>query len=165
MRLTIDALTPADWPRVRAIYLEGIATGQATFETEAPTWEQWDAGHLPACRLAARQDELLIGWAALSLVSRRPCYSGVAEVSIYVAAGHRNRGVGRALLRSLIEESERHEFWMLQAATFAENAASLRLLTSCGFRVVGRRGRIAQLSGHWKDTVLAERRSAVVGAD
>lgn len=163
MDLVIDALTPADWSQVRAIYLEGIATGQATFEAEAPSWEQWDTGHLATCRLAARRNEPLIGWAALSPVSRRSCYAGVAEVSVYVGAAHRGGGAGRELLRALIQHSERHGIWTLQGATFAENTASIRLLTSCGFRIVGRRERVAQLRGIWKDTVLTERRSAVVG--
>jgi L-amino acid N-acyltransferase YncA len=165
MELVVNALTPADWPQARAIYLEGIATGQATFETDAPSWEQWDAGHLPNCRLAARRNESLIGWAALSSVSRRACYAGVAEVSIYVGAAHRGGGVGRTLLLALVEESDRHGFWTLQGATFAENTASLRLMARCGFRVVGKRERVAQLSGAWKDTVLMERRSTVIGAD
>jgi L-amino acid N-acyltransferase YncA len=164
MDVAIGTMTPVDWPEVRAIYREGLATGLATFETEAPSWEQWDAGHLPACRLLARRQELVLGWAALSAVSRRPCYGGVAEISVYVGAAHRGSGVGRALLRALVEESERLGFWTLQGATFAENAASLRIQTECGFRVVGRRERIAQLGGVWKDTVLTERRSAVVGA-
>lgn len=158
-------MTPADWPQVRAIYVEGIATGLATFETEAPAWEQWDAGHLPSCRLVGRRNDLVVGWAALSPISRRPCYAGVAEVSIYVAAANRGGGVGRALLRALVEESERHGIWTLQGATFAENAASLRLLASCGFRVVGRRERVARLNGVWIDTILTERRSAVAGMD
>ncbi len=163
MEFAIDPLVPADWPHVQAIYLEGIATGQATFETEAPSWEQWDAAHLPDCRLAARSSGLLVGWAALSPVSRRRCYAGVAEVSVYIAAAHRGRGVGRALLQALIAESERLGIWMLQGATFTENTASLRLQESCGFRIVGRRERIAQLHGAWRSTVLTERRSTIVG--
>jgi L-amino acid N-acyltransferase YncA len=162
MDLLIDAMTPADWPQVRAIYVDGIATGLATFETGAPSWEQWDAGHLPNCRLVARRGESVVGWAALSPVSRRPCYAGVAEVSIYVGAAYRSGGVGRALLRALIAESEQYGLWTLQGATFAENTASLRLLTSCGFRVIGRRERVARLHGVWIDTILTERRSAVV---
>jgi len=161
--MVIESLTPADWPQVRAIYVEGIATGQATFETEAPSWAQWDAGHLPTCRLVARRSDVVLGWAALSPVSRRLCYAGVAEVSVYVGAAHRGAGVGRQLLRALVDESERYGLWTLQGAMFAENAASLRLLTNCGFRVVGRRERVAQLHGVWIDTILTERRSAVVG--
>ena len=165
MSIAITSMTPADWEQVRAIYLEGIATGQATFETEAPSWEQWDAGHHPFARLVARREGNVIGWAALSPVSRRRCYAGVAEVSVYVAASDRGRGVGRRLLESVIAESERHGIWTLQGATFPSNEASLRLQQSCGFREIGRRERIAQLHGEWQDTILTERRSPVVGAD
>ena len=159
MELAIDELTPADWPATRAIYLEGIATGQATFETQAPEWDAWDRGHLPFCRLAARVDGRLAGWAVLSPVSSRDCYAGVAEVSIYVTAADRSRGIGRALLQAVIAESAKHGIWTLQSATFAENAASIRLQQSCGFRIVGRREKIAQLAGVWRDTILLERRA------
>jgi L-amino acid N-acyltransferase YncA len=165
MPFPIDPLEPADWPQVRAIYLEGIATGQATFETEAPSWEQWNASHLPQGRLAVRSLDHLMGWAALSPVSRRACYSGVAEVSVYVASAYRSQGVGKALLQALVAASEHHGIWTLQGATFAENTASLRLQTSCGFRIVGRRERIGQLHGVWRSTILTERRSLIVGAD
>jgi phosphinothricin acetyltransferase len=157
--MLIDSLRPLDWPTVRAIYLDGIATGQATFETEAPSWEAWDTGHLPHSRLAARVDGVLVAWAALSPVSKRACYAGVAEVSAYVAAAHRGQGIGRKLLEAIIGESERHGIWTLQGATFPENVASLRLQQACGFRIVGRRERIGQLHGVWRDTVLTERRS------
>jgi phosphinothricin acetyltransferase len=163
--IRIDELTPADWPQVRTIYLDGIASGQATFETEAPSWEQWDADHLRHCRLAARAGADLVGWAALGPVSRRRCYAGVAEVSVYVASSERGRGVGTALLRALIAESEHQGIWTLQGATFEENSASLRLQASCGFRIVGRRERIGQLHGVWRNTVLTERRSKVVGVE
>jgi phosphinothricin acetyltransferase len=159
MSLTIDALRPDDWPTVRAIYLDGIASGLATFETDAPPWEQWDGTHHPFARLAARDGGPLVGWAALAPISRRACYAGVAEVSVYVAAEHRGRGVGTALLRAVIAESETNGVWTLQGATFSDNAASLRLQAACGFRVVGRRERIGQLHGVWRDTVLMERRS------
>jgi phosphinothricin acetyltransferase len=163
MGVHIEPMTPADWGQVRAIYREGIATGQATFETEAPSWAQWDAGHHPFARLAARTAGGLAGWAALIPVSRRRCYAGVAEVSVYVAAAHREQGVGRLLLLAAIAESERHGIWTLQGATFPENEASLRLQAACGFRVIGRRERVAQHHGVWRDTVLTERRSPVVG--
>jgi len=177
MNVTMGHFTGRDWLQVKAIYREGIEDGQATFETEVPTWEAWSTSHLPICRLLARdrpgdrlglQDRVglegceVIGWAALSPVSRRPCYAGVAEVSIYVARAGRGCGVGRALLDALIPASERHGIWTLQGVTFAENEPSLRLLARCGFRRVGYRERIAQLRGVWKDTVLMERRSAVV---
>jgi L-amino acid N-acyltransferase YncA len=163
MSFHIDAMTPADWEQVRTIYLEGIVSGQATFEVEAPSWGEWDAGHHPFARLVARSDGQAVGWAALSPVSRRRCYAGVAEVSIYVGAAHRGRGIGRQLLLAAIAESERHGIWTLQGATFPENEASLRLQRACGFREIGRRERIAQLQGVWRDTVLTERRSPIVG--
>lgn len=163
MEVTVDFLTPADWPEVRAIYLEGIASSQATFETEAPTWEQWDAAHHPFGRLVARNAGRVVGWAALSPVSKRRCYAGVAEVSVYIAAAARGQGLGRRLLEASIAESERQGIWTLQGATFATNAASLALQKRCGFREIGRRDRIAQLHGQWRDTILTERRSAVVG--
>ncbi|MBV9180412.1 MAG: N-acetyltransferase [Acidobacteria bacterium] len=158
----IEAMTPDDWAEVRAIYEEGIATGLGTFETKAPSWMEWNAARLPHSRLVAR-DEQVLGWAALSAVSKRACYSGVAEVGIYVRASARGRGVGRALLEALVESSEMHGIWTLQGATIAENQASLALQARCGFRVVGRRERIAKLAGVWHDTVLTERRSTKVG--
>ena len=135
----IAPLQPADWVQVKEIYLEGIATGHATFETAAPSWEQWDAAHLPFARLVARQEDNLIGWAALSPVSQRCVYGGVAEVSVYVSAASRRSGVGRKLLQSVIDESEQNGIWTLQAGMFPENTGSLSLHQSCGFREVGRR--------------------------
>jgi phosphinothricin acetyltransferase len=163
--LEIAEMAPADWEKVRAIYVQGIASGQATFEVDAPTWDEWDAAHHPFARLVARLDDRIVGWAALSPVSRRPCYAGVAEVSVYVAADHRGQRIGRQLLLAAIAESERRGIWTLQGATFAENDASLRLQRACGFREIGRRERIGQLHGIWRDTVLMERRSPVVGVD
>jgi phosphinothricin acetyltransferase len=165
MAVDIKPMTPADWPQVRAIYREGIASAQATFEIDAPLWDEWDSGHHPFGRLVARLDDPVIGWAALSPVSRRPCYGGVAEVSVYVAARHRGGGIGRELLTAVITESERHGIWTLQGATFPENQASLHLQAACGFRVIGKRERIGQLNGVWRDTILTERRSNTVGAD
>ena len=152
-------MAPPDWEAVRAIYLEGIATRHATFETVAPEWNQWDAGHLPHSRLVARLDGAVAGWAALSAVSARKVYAGVAEVSVYVGAPARRKGIGRSLLRALIEESERRGIWTLQAGIFPENSASIRLHTNLGFRVVGTRERIACLDGRWRDVTLMERRS------
>ena len=152
------------WPAVRAIYAEGMATGTATFATEPPTWEAWDTSHLPTCRLVAADEAgQVLGWAALSPVSSRCLYAGVAEVSVYVAAAARGRGVGLALLRELVIESEQNGLWTLQAGIFPENPASLRLHEAVGFRRVGRRERIGQLRGVWHDTLLLERRSAAVG--
>jgi L-amino acid N-acyltransferase YncA len=162
MDFFIDALRAEDWPSVRAIYLEGLATGLATFETEAPTWEEWDAAHLPTCRLAVRQADRLMGWAVLSPVSRRKVYAGVAEISIYLAAAARGQGMGRALLNALIAASEEAGIWTLQASVFAINQASIALHRRCGFREVGRRERIAMRDGLWHDTVILERRSQVV---
>jgi phosphinothricin acetyltransferase len=162
MNFTIDSLTHADWPEVRQIYEEGVATGIGTFETDVPTWEQWDAARLPHSRLVARRRGV-IAWAALSPVSKRACYAGVAEFGIYVTAAERARGVGRQLLDRLIEDSEAHGIWTLQGATIAGNEASLALQARCGFRVVGRRERIAQRDGRWLDTILTERRSPKVG--
>jgi phosphinothricin acetyltransferase len=165
MEFIIDPMRPGDWDQARAIYLEGIATGQATFETEAPDWEQWDAGHLKECRLAARSGDRLLGWAALSPTSKREVYAGVAEVSVYVAAEARGRGVGGALMKALIEASERCGVWTLQSSVFPENRASVALHLNHGFRELGRRERIAQLHGVWLDTVVFERRSPFVGVD
>jgi L-amino acid N-acyltransferase YncA len=161
----IDPMTPADWGEVSMIYIEGIATRNATFEVELPSWEQWDAAHLASCRFVARDARALLGWAALSPVSRRHCYRGVAEVSVYVREAARGHGVGRALLEHIVAASEAAGLWTLQGSTFTENAASLRLQASCGFRVVGHRERIAQMDGRWRDTVLTERRSSRVEAE
>jgi L-amino acid N-acyltransferase YncA len=162
---TIAIMSAADWEEVRAIYLEGIETGQATLETEAPAWEKWGAGHLPSCRLVARANDGIAGWAALSPVSSRRVYSGVAEVSVYVAGSFRGFGVGRSLMRALIICSEQHGIWTLQAGILPENASSLALHRSCGFREVGRRERIGKLNGTWRDVILLERRSERVGRE
>lgn len=163
--LKLEAMRPEDWPAVRQIYLEGIATGDATFEREPPEWENWDAGHLRAGRIVARSDaEEVMGWAALSAVSSRCVYAGVAEVSIYVAERARGMGVGRQLMARLIEESEMAGLWTLQAGIFPENAASIALHERAGFRIVGRRERLGEMHGRWRDVVLMERRSSTVGA-
>lgn len=161
----IRALRTEDWEAVRQIYAEGISTGQATLETRAPSWEEWDLGHAPTPRLVSVVQDEVAGWAALSPVSRRPVYRGVAEVSIYIAARARGQGIGRHLLSALISASEDAGYWTLQASILAENAASLALHGQAGFRVVGRRERIGQRDGVWRDTVILERRSQVIGAD
>lgn len=163
MTLTIDKLVADDWPRVRSIYLEGIATGHATFETDAPDWETWDRSHLSWARLVARNVETVIAWAALSPVSSRCVYAGVGEVSVYVAKSARAQGVGRLLLTSLIDQAEQNGLWMLQAGIFPENTSSIALHKGCGFREVGRRERLGKLHGVWRDVVLLERRSSRVG--
>ncbi len=152
-------MTPAHWQEVQAIYLEGIATGQATFETDVPSWEEWNANHLPFARLIARSSGVTKGWAALSAVSTRRAYAGVAEVSVYVGAQYRAKGIGRALLERLIQDSEQNRIWTLQASIFPENLASIGLHKLCGFREVGFRERIGKLHGVWRNTVLLERRS------
>ncbi len=162
--LMIDHMTAADWDDVRRIYLEGISTGHATFETEVPTWEEWSVHHLADGGLVARSGKRVIGWAALAPVSRRRVYSGVAEVTIYVESGRRGQGAGTALLSALIALSEKLGLWTLQAGVFPENKQSVRLHTKLGFREVGRRERIGQMNGVWRDVLLLERRSRSVGA-
>ena len=143
----------------------GLATGQATFETRVPTWADWDANHLAICRLAARVDDLVVGWAALSPAAKRQVYAGVAEVSIYIHENYRGMGIGEQLMTRLIELSEQNRIWTLQSSTFPENAASVALHKKCGFRLVGRRQKIARHMGVWRDTVILERRSKVAGVD
>ena len=159
----IAAMQASDLSDVLRILAEGIATGVATLETAPPTAAAWDAGHLPVARLVARDGAEVIGWAALTPYSARPAYRGVAEVSVYVAAAARGRGVGRELLAAEIAAAEDAGIWTLQAGVLPTNAASLKLHAACGFRVVGTRERLAQLHGEWTDVVLLERRSAVVG--
>jgi L-amino acid N-acyltransferase YncA len=163
MSIVIEPMRPEDWQAARLIYLEGIATGHATFETEAPSWESWDEAHLPFARLVARDGETVVGWAALSKVSSRCVYAGVAEISVYVSASQRGRGVGRRLLAELIEASEAHGLWTLQAGIFPENIASVELHKGCGFQVIGRRERLGKLHGEWRDVLMLERRSQKVG--
>jgi phosphinothricin acetyltransferase len=188
MDYAIDTMAPDDWHEVRAIYLQGILTGDATFESEAPSWDRWDAGHLKECRLVARdvardvarQDNAfrvnsdrdrvslgsaILGWAALSRVSSRQVYAGVTEVSIYVGELYRGRGIGQALLGAVIQESERCGIWTLQAGIFPENQASIALHKRNGFREVGRRERLGKMNGVWRDVVLLERRSRIAGQD
>lgn len=160
---TIRPMTPADWPAVRRVYEEGIATGDATFKAEAPDWRSWDDDHLPACRLVAEKAGEVLGWAALSEVSGRCVYGGVAAVSVYVTAAARGAGVGRALLEALVEVSEEADLWTLEAGIFPENEASLRLAEAAGFRVVGTRERLGRLGDDWRDVVLVERRSRIAG--
>ncbi len=156
-------MTADDWVAVREIYQEGMATGNATFEKAAPDWEKWDAGHFRCCRRVARGGENVLGWAALSPVSARAVYAGVAEVSVYVAGWARGRGVGSALLSALVAASEENGIWTLQANIFPENEPSIAIHRKCGFRLVGTREGIGLMDGRWRDTVLMERRSAVVG--
>ena len=165
MTVEIVPLSENHWPSVREIYRAGIASGNATFETEVPEWEEWDAKHLDFARLVGMVDGEVKGWAALSPVSTRNVYRGVAENSVYVAPDAQGRGLGRLLMEKLIAESEAHGVWTLQNSIFPENVASLRLHRTLGFREVGRRERVAQLHGRWRDTIVMERRSTVAGAD
>lgn len=160
MRLSIRAMTAEDWPAVARIYQEGMDTNLATFQTECPSWEEWNAAHLQKCRLVAVVDDAVAGWVALSAVSSRCVYAGVAEVSVYISAAARGMGVGKALLTALILASEEAGFWTLQSGIMENNAASIALHTSCGFRLVGCREKIGQdRNGVWRNTVLMERRS------
>ena len=157
-------MTEQHWLAVREIFAQGIAAGNATFETVVPEWPEWDTRHLPTCRLIAIRNGEVLGWAALSPVSVRQVYRGVAEVSVYIAESARGQGIGSALLKALITESERNGIWTLQAVIHASNAISIHTHQKAGFRVVGTRERIGWLHGRWLDTVLMERRSRVVGA-
>lgn len=156
-------MTPSDWPSVAAIYSEGIQTGNATFETKVPEWEDWDKGHIRSCRLVATVGEELAGWTALSPVSGRCAYAGVAELSVYVGQAFRGQGIGLALLEQLVSDSEANAFWTLQAGVFPENLGSIRIHEKCGFKIIGRHERIGQMDGIWRDTLLLERRSKKVG--
>ena len=166
----IDKMVADDWEQIRSIYLEGISTGDATFEEGAPSWEEWDSSHIHECRLAARKGNDVLGWAALSPASNRCAYSGVAEVSLYIGSNYQGQGIGGQLLTSLIDESEKIGIWTLQAGIFPENTNSINLHKRCGFREVGRREKLGKMSygslkGTWRDVVLIERRSKSVGID
>ena len=156
--MVVRPLRPADWPDVARIYAEGIAGGVATFETEVPSWEAWDAAHLAAPRLVAERGGAVAGWVAVSRVSRRPAYRGVVEHSVYVDERARRRGVGRALLDALAAQAPEHGIWTIQTSVLEANEASLRLHEAAGYRVVGRRERIAESGGTWRDTLLLELR-------
>jgi L-amino acid N-acyltransferase YncA len=156
--LLIRELTETDWPSVKRIYEQGIATGSATFETEAPSWSEWDRAHLNELRLVAEDEGDVVGWAALSPASSRECYRGVAEESVYVEEQARGQGIGRGLLSALVDRADAAGIWTIQTSVFPENVASIELHRRCGFRVVGTRERIGQLRGVWRDTVLMERR-------
>ncbi|MFL6528725.1 MAG: GNAT family N-acetyltransferase [Chthoniobacterales bacterium] len=162
----VELMKPEDWPAVREIYRAGLDTGQASFETDVPDWEKWDAKYLAPFRLVARDDNgNVVGWAGLTRVSERRVYVGVAEVSIYVSAESRRHGIGAQLMRALLDVSERGGIWTLQSTVFPENTASIRLHLKCGFREVGRRERLGKHHGTWRDALLLERRSKVAGVD
>jgi L-amino acid N-acyltransferase YncA len=170
MEYLIDIMRPGDWEQVRLIYLEGINTGNATFESDAPDWEKWDLAHLPEHRLVVRKGHRILAWAALSPVSDRCVYSGVAELSLYVAAGYKGKRIGSALLEAIIEATEKAGLWTLQGGIFPENTASLNLVKKHGFREIGRREKIGKMThgifaGTWRDIVFVERRSTKAGTD
>lgn len=156
--MDVRPLLPTDWPDVARIYAEGLASGVATFETDVPSWDLWDAEHLLAPRLVADRGDAVVGWVAVSRVSRRPAYRGVVEHSVYVDQGVRRSGVGRALLDALVAEAPQHGIWTIQTSIIDANEASLRLHEAAGFRIVGRRERIARRDGAWRDTLLLELR-------
>ena len=156
-------MLPTDWPTVSSIYAEGQRTGNATFQNDIPTWEEWNAAHIENCRIVATLDDQIAGWAALTPVSGRCVYAGVAEVSVYVGEAFRGQKIGLQLLQELVAESEKNGYWTLQAGIFPENESSVRIHEKCGFRQVGRRERIGQMAGIWRDTLLLERRSSTVG--
>jgi phosphinothricin acetyltransferase len=160
--IAITDLRTEHWPQVARIYAEGIATGNATFETEVPTWQQWDASHLMEHRLVALRDCEVVGWVAVCAVSDRCAYAGVVEHSVYVAKSERGRGVGCALLEALIASTEAAGIWTIQTGIFPENTASFRLHERVGFEIVGRRKRIGKRNGVWRDVIAIERRSALV---
>ena len=161
--MIIGEMLPDDWGPVRAIYAEGIESGKATFDQEVPDWSAWDGAHLREARLVARVDGAVAGWAALMPISARPCYRGVGEVSVYVAGWARGRGVGLGLLTALVTASEAAGIWTLHSSIHADNTVSQRMHERAGFRVIGRRERIALRPDGWADTILMERRSRVVG--
>jgi phosphinothricin acetyltransferase len=165
MEVKLRSLRPADWPSVRRIYEEGIATGHATFETEPPSWEEWDRRHVQRCRMVLEEDGQILGWAALSPASDRCVYGGVAEVSVYVTSRAQGRGVGTGLLRALVRCSEKEGFWTLQAGIFPENRSSIHIHEKCGFRSVGTRERLGRMGGSWRDVLFMERRSSSVGRE
>ncbi len=162
MKIEIVNLTKRHWEDVKRICLEGIESGDATFETSCPDWDDWNLNHLKLCRFIAKSNDKILGWAALSSISNRCVYSGAAEVSIYVDRNYRGRGVGCKLLDKLIKESEKRNFWTLQAGIFPENLPSIHLHKKLGFRQIGIREKIGKMNGQWRDVALLERRSKIV---
>lgn len=168
IEVSFRPMEASDWKRVAEIYKQGIDTGNATFQLDVPSWEDWDKGHIRTCRIVAEADnegcgQEVVGWAALSPVSDRCVYSGVAEVSVYVSNIHTGHQIGRKLLEKIVTESEKVGFWTLQASVFPENVASRIIQEKLGFRQVGFRERIGKMNDEWRDTILLERRSLVVG--
>ncbi|MCS4436176.1 GNAT family N-acetyltransferase [Aquiflexum gelatinilyticum] len=165
MKTSIEPMNPSHWEDVSTIYAEGIQTGNATFQLVIPTWQEWDKDHLKKCRLVCLFEGKVIGWAALTPVSGRCVYAGVAEVSVYVAERFRGKKIGFQLLEQLIKESEDENFWTLQSGIFPENSGSIKIHEKLGFRIVGFREKIRKMNGKWRDTLLLERRSKRIEAD
>ena len=161
--MKIQALLEKHYPQVMRIHSEGIATGQATFEKSPPDWNYWNQNHLSLCRFVAIEKNKIIGWAALTPISGRCVYAGVAEVSVYVSAAKRGKGIGKLLLQSLINESEKNNIWTLQAGIFAENSVSIKIHEQTGFRKVGVREKLGKMNEIWRDVFLLERRSKLAG--
>jgi len=163
--MEIISMLPSHWEAVKKIYEEGLATGNATFQASAPSWEEWDAAHVSNSRLVVIDKDEVLGWAALTAVSGRCVYAGVGEVSVYISERSRGKGLGKKLLEALITESEKNNFWTLQAGIFPENIASIKIHEACGFRTIGTREKIGKMNGAWRDTILLERRSNKVGIE
>ena len=163
--IIITEMQYADWVWVREIFIQGIRTANATFRTEAPTWEEWDKDHIPNCRFVAKQNDEVLGWVAFTSISSMRAFSGVVEVSIYIASSAAGKGVGSKLLQTIIDASEQYDIWTIQSMIFPENVASINLHRKFGFEEVGIRKRMGKLNGHWRDVVLLERRSNTIGVD
>lgn len=161
--MNIEKLTEKHWPEVKAIYVSGVATGNANFSHNIPDWDSWDKTHVKNCRLVATEDSAVLGWAALTAISDHCVFAGVAEVSVYIAEGARGRGIGKKLLSELVKLSENNNFWTLESRIFTENLASIKIHKENGFRIIGSRERIGRMNGIWRDTLLLERRSVNVG--
>ncbi|MDB4903083.1 MAG: ywnH [Mucilaginibacter sp.] len=161
--MKIELLTKRHWPQVKAIYESGVATGNANFTHPATQWNNWDNAHVKTCRLVAIENDEVLGWAALAAVSDNCVFTGVAEDSVYVAENSRGKGIGKQLLKEIVKSSEENNFWTLESRIFPENIASIKIHEENGFRIVGSRERIGQLHGIWRDTLLLERRSIIVG--
>jgi L-amino acid N-acyltransferase YncA len=160
--MEINHIQDNNYPAIAEIYLQGIATGHATFQTESPAWDEWDKSHLSFCRLAVFENDKMLGWAALSPVSSRCVYGGVAEVSIYVTSSAIGKGIGKNLFAKLIKETEENELWTLQSGIFPENIGSIKLHEDMGFRKIGYRKKIGKMNDTWRDSVIMERRSKIV---
>ncbi|MEP2278063.1 N-acetyltransferase family protein [Maribacter sp.] len=163
--ITIRTMLSTDWESVAKIYQEGIATGIATFETNVPTYETWNSAHMSTCRFVAENKDDILGWVALSPVSNRCVYGGVAEISVYISSNSRGKGLGKLLLEHVIATSEQEGIWTLQSGVFPTNYGSIKVHQATGFRMIGKRERIGKLHGKWVDNLLFERRSSVIGVD